>query len=764
MTPRRVGWGLLVVLALAAIVARPTPQHGPPRSMEGTAERVVIVTVPGLRWGDASAAQMPILRALLARSAVGLLSTQTAALDSGADDAYATLGAGARVVGSVRAVAFEPEEAVGLQTAGERFEASAGQRVAGAELILPGVGSLRGVNDGLPYAGEVGALAEALDGAGIDRAVVAAADIVASDGQVVPRRHAALALTDEQGRIDRGATGASVLVADEAAPFGLRYDGVRVLEALDAAWGSTGVVLVEASSTARAAAAGPGMAPGPRAAADAAALREADRLIGEIEARLDGRTTMIVAGPYAGAEELTVVAVAGLDVPSGLLRSASTRRAGHLLLVDLAPTVLSLLDVARPSSMEGRAAEVMPDGRAAEVRFDELAEIEAAAVFRDEAIGPVATAWIVVQIVVLGLALLAWRSHPSLRSGVLTASLSLLVYVPLTFAATALPMHRWGLLAYLALTTTVAVAGAVVLRWLAVDAVGALMGALACVVGLLALDVVTGASLQMNAVFGYTPTVAGRFAGVGNLAFAQLSAAALLLAALVAWRRDGRHGWGVAALLLAAVVLVDGLPFWGSDVGGVLALVPAAGLLLVLLSGRRPRLATWLLLGVAAVVVVGSFLATDLARPEEERTHLARLAESVDATGLDAFVVVARRKIAANLSVLTSSALVLAVPVLLAIAGWSFWRGPGPYGVLQRRIPPLRPAMGAFFLVAVLGFALNDSGIAVPATAFGILNATLCALVVAEAVRGSGSSAAGGAGEPSAPQPAGGSQPAPART
>ena len=47
-----------------------------------------------------------------------------------------------------------------------------------------------------------------------------------------------------------------------------------------------------------------------------------------------------------------------------------------------------------------------------------------------------------------------------------------------------------------------------------------------------------------------------------------------------------------AAALLALVVLVDGAPSLGGDVGGIFTLVPVFGLALVALSGARLRLRT----------------------------------------------------------------------------------------------------------------------------------------------------------------------------
>ena len=46
----------------------------------------------------------------------------------------------------------------------------------------------------------------------------------------------------------------------------------------------------------------------------------------------------------------------------------------------------------------------------------------------------------------------------------------------------------------------------------------------------LVVDVLTGGRLQINTVFGYSPLVAGRFAGLGNLAFAIVGVGAVVVA------------------------------------------------------------------------------------------------------------------------------------------------------------------------------------------------------------------------------------------
>jgi hypothetical protein len=99
---------------------------------------------------------------------------------------------------------------------------------------------------------------------------------------------------------------------------------------------------------------------------------------------------------------------------------------------------------------------------------------------------------------------------------------------------------------------------------------------------------------------------------------------ALLCAAALCVRRTPRQSVAIVAAVGVVAVVIDGSPLWGSDFGGVLALVPSFALLGVLVSGRRP---TWRLLSViavAAVAVVATFALLDYARPADAQTHLGR--------------------------------------------------------------------------------------------------------------------------------------------
>ena len=75
-------------------------------------------------------------------------------------------------------------------------------------------------------------------------------------------------------------------------------------------------------------------------------------------------------------------------------------------------------------------------------------------------------------------------------------------------------------------------------------------------------------ALQLNAVWGNDPIVAGRFTGLGNIAFAILGSSSLMTGALLVHRYPNRRGiFAVVASLFALTIVVDGAPSLGSDVG-----------------------------------------------------------------------------------------------------------------------------------------------------------------------------------------------------
>jgi hypothetical protein len=345
-------------------------------------------------------------------------------------------------------------------------------------------------------------------------------------------------------------------------------------------------------------------------------------------------------------------------------------------------------------------------------------------------VAPVATLFVVLQAaLLLAAGIASHRGRTRELRVVAFSALAMLCYLPATYVAGRFPFYDWGNGAYYAFVAGVslALAGAATLvgRRHRLDP---LLGALGLVFGLLVVDMLLGAPLQLNTVFGYSPTVGGRFAGMGNLAYGQFAGAAFLLAGLLILRIDDRRRALIAGVgLLALALVIDGSPIWGSDVGGVLAFVPAIGVTVSRLLAIPIRVRWVAIWGSATAAVIAVFAAIDLSRPSDSRTHLGRLVERIGDDGLSSFLTVVTRKLGANLGVITSTVWTAMVPIALAFAVYLLWRAPGAARAIRGAIPE---SLAGLLVVGFLGFALNDSGIAVPGVMIGVVNAALVYLTV----------------------------------
>jgi len=744
---------LLTVLAAAVVVpvvlgAAPVgAAAGSTRSGEAAdtsrVERVLVISIPTLSWEDLQLAELPNLNSLLDDSVIGDLSVRGVRRTTSAGDGYITMDAGTRARGSVAfdGLAFQVDERYGTGPAEEAFERRTGRAPEEAifSLALPAVVER---NEGLRFDAQIGALGDALGDAGVQRAVIANADRGVPGLEVTYGREAVLGLMDGAGVVPAGQVNEALLVDDPVAAFGIRLSPDAVEEAFDKVWNGDDrtVVLVEASDVVRADAYRPFVAPELRRDFLIQALEASDEMIGRLLEQVDPATdAVMVVGPYhAGGR--THLGVAGLwqeGQEPGLLRSASTRRSGFVTTVDIAPTILQLLDVERPSSMEGRPFERGSTGGDAAERRDFLIEANDAAKFRDAMVAPVAQAFVIANVILSALAVLALAYGGRRARGIGGfCALVLLGVLPATYLAGALDFHRYAEGWYWTFLGAVGLGVATVATLLARRFPDALIITLSIVLGLQFVDVVRGAPLQVNTVFGYSPTVAGRFAGFGNLAFAQIAGAAVLLAALVANRIGGRRGARAGIALMVVTLVMVGMPMWGSDVGGVLTLVPTTIVMGMLMLGWRIRARTVVWVGAATLAVIGLFAAVDMARPADQRTHLGRLVERIGDEGFQALETVVLRKLGANLSVLTRSVWTLMVPVILIFLAALVWRSRGRLRAIQEAIPELRAALVGLMVAAGLGFALNDSGIAVPGLMLGVVNGSLVYLVLAVRVGG----------------------------
>ncbi|MDP9068075.1 MAG: hypothetical protein M3N53_06990 [Actinomycetota bacterium] len=712
--------GAAAVALLSAAVAFTAA----PASAQEGCSRAVIFTLPTVTWEEVMAVQPPTLLELAAHGAVGSMSVRTNASVTTYASGFATIGAGTRVD-----VPLGSSQPYGAQHAGLQ------------PVTVPGVEAIDelAAEEGYSVA-QPGAFGEAVANEARTAAGGIAAIGNADVGAPPPRpfgfaRYTALAAMDASGEVALAATGSDLLSPSTGSPYRVRTDDEVIRRYVDEVLNDPCAVavidhgdLIRADQLSAAA-----VNPALHADDRREALLAADDLLAEVIEALDpARDLLVVAAPASPRWDrdihfgVAVVHGPGFAAGSSLI-SPSTRRHGIVTLPDIAPTVLKHLGIPRPTSMLGRAFAAEP-ASSVEARVADAVDLDREAVFIDRVRTPVSTGFVLFQLLVYAAAVLvltrSMRSRGRGRSrggtALQSAALLLAAFPLATYLAGLIQGYRIGALAYGALLIGVAVVVVVAVNL----AVRAPLDRLLVVVGStfasLIVDLVLGAPLQLNTVFSYSPIVAGRFAGIGNIGFAILSATSLLTGALIV------HRWGATTrsltfvgAIFALTVVVDGAPQFGSDVGGAIALVPGLGIAWLLLAGKRP---TWRALVAAAaggVVVLALFLALDLSRPEESRTHLARLFEDVRSGGGSVFADAIMRKIRTNLRVLGSTIWTFLVPPALMLLAWLLLRPRWQW--LSRTYPKVRAGLLGGLVMAVLGYAVNDSGIVIPAMMFSYL-------------------------------------------
>ncbi|MEU2348566.1 hypothetical protein [Modestobacter sp. NPDC049651] len=756
-TAARAAWALLcalLVLATAVLGAAAPAQAADAGTWR--AQRAVVVGVPGLLWSDVDPQATPELWALAQDSAIGALSVRAGRATTCLLDGWATLGAGnrARYPGATEEVPPVPLPSAPLPD----------------HTTAPGPEGGNGGGAAEGTAEQPPAVDTSYSYCGLEESV---ADLGLTQPQQTVEAIAADEATRRFGAVP-GLLGESVgcaTVVGKAATLavaGPRSEVQLVDQLPDAAALAAGCPLTLVSLDDLTDAGHPGLDQtdsGTQPGGRAQAVRAVDEAVGQLRRTLAQApgTLLLLAGVSEvndGRPRLHVAMAQGPGFGPGWLTSASTGRPPYAQLIDVAPTVLRALGLPEPASVNGQpmtATATRPPLADAVAELDRL-DVRASVHYRSTGtffwtlVGVNAVFLVLALLVLSGVSVRGRRIGPAGPAGARLLR-------PVALAVGALPVATYlaSLVPWeLAGSPRLALAGTVLAADLLVTALVALgpwrrarlgpaAALLAVTLGTLVADVLTGSHLELDGLLGYDPIVAGRFTGYGNLTFGLYAVSALLLtaggAALLV-RRAARRGrpetrarW-LVPVLSAGVVTVGllGAPSLGRDFGGVLSAVPGFLVLGMLLARIRVTVVRLAAVVAAAVVVVGGVAVLDWLRPADQRSHLGRfVAQVLDG---EAWTVVSRKG-QANLSILVGSALSWMLLVALVAAVWLLRPGGllrgrpghavGGLGAEDRRV--LRAGLTAVALSLTLGALVNDSGVALPATAATLLVPLLVWLV-----------------------------------
>jgi len=465
------------------------------------------------------------------------------------------------------------------------------------------------------------------------------------------------------------------------------------------------------------------------------------RVAAVIKAAPSGTDVLLASLSDAGVtERLRLIAGTGPYFGAGTLQSPSTRQPGLVQLSDVTVTALDHLGIARPSRLGGAPLRFVPgdgnDQRSADERLTGLLDLDEASYEVHSLVEPFFYGWALIQLALYLFAAVLWRR----RWGTSPQRKRLLVFtrrattvdatVPVsTFLANLLPWWRFSVplvsvVASVAIFATIISLLALLGPWRQ-RLFGPLAVVSASTVTVLAADVMTGSRLQLSSLLGLQPLVGGRFYGMGNVTFAVFATATLLLCIAVGNHlltvRQPRMAAAAVAVIGSCAIIVDAAPSWGSDFGGPPALLPALALLMMAILQIKVTWRRLLAVGGGTGLFVLLLGLLDWLRPAESRSHLGRFVQTaLDGGAWD----IISRKLDQNRSLLFGNPVSLLIPVGLVVLAYVLARPTSRAAEPLRRsfgrVQLLRPGLIAVLVMWMIGFALNDSGTAIPAVGAGL--------------------------------------------
>jgi hypothetical protein len=557
-------------------------------------------------------------------------------------------------------------------------------------------------------------------------------------------RNAVTIAMNRDGWVAHGDVGHGTLTPDAGRPFGVRTNYDAILGHIAALAGERRFIVVDAGDGARVEAARAWMTPARYAVDKRVAFDDCCRFVLRLSnalSRTTARYQVCLAMTAPAARDklrndlLMPVLYTGSGIPSGLLTSATTRRDGVLINIDIPVTVLADFGITPDRSMLGLPITAQAYPRA--LPYLQQANEQMVATYSARA--PLMRGYIIVLLFCLVVSVpsvlmsrrVATGGWTLVRPAVWQTVFIALMLVPLALLL-APALHLYATLPTAAWMTIFPLLAAVVVRACCKDlrivlAVTGLATATA-----IAGDLLAGAPLMKHSVLGYDAIAGVRFYGLGNEYLGVLLGASLLgLSALADYCAPARRRIVLPVILYALlIIVVIGHPAFGSKFGGMLPAVVAFTFALVRAQRVEDRRKLLMGLAVGAVILLAGFIGVNLLRSHQEQTHIGRAFSDALYGGPWVLVQIALRKWAMDLRLLAYSFWAWTLGACLCVSAIIYYRPIGFVRATLRDHPIMNAGLQAILLGSLIGLVCNDSGVVMAATSILYLGLPLLLMVM----------------------------------
>ncbi|SHK12759.1 hypothetical protein [Desulforamulus aeronauticus] len=684
------------------------------------ASRVIMVIVDKITIDDYEDNTLEHIKSLTQKGSVGLLNNNTGA-GIYSEHTYPSIGGGAHLVGTDEGnYAFAEREKIVDAFGSEEYQSRTGWQAPAGSAVQLGLGKLARLNNELRYPAIPGALGQAIRDAGYQTAVIGNAD--------TREKHRRLATTitmDQKGITDFSAIDRAILTEKKTRLGSFRTDFTKVLQRMEEyRKAGASLIVIETGDMTR-------IFESRGVALDKAynqqrrtALVEIDRFVDSLTKQMDfDQEILLVVTPTPTSEALKesknltpIFAVGPGFEPGTLLTSGTTKRDGIIMNTDIAPTILKSFGLQPVAEMSGRpfvSSAVLPQGDS----IDYLKNVNDRLITTYQGRAPLQSAYVLVQIIVLfmGLFGIFFKRHMAEH---IKPFLLVIMAVPLAeLLMPLLPVQSVALLAIQLIITTLLIAGIAILMQRKFNLDPFIFICIATA-GTILIDVVNASYLQKQSLLGYDPIVGARFYGIGNEYMGVLIGSLIIgtTAAIQSWSNCRKPLIVITGIAYLFTIYALAAPFLGTNVGGTIAGTAALVVTFLLLYNVRFGLRTVIMVAGIVAMAVLAFIAFDLSRPPELRSHMGTTASLILHSGPGQALDIMQRKWAMNMKLLRYTVWSRVLLASLAVLALLFYR---PRGVMQNiriKYPYLYKGFIGVVVGALVAFAVNDSGVVAAAT------------------------------------------------
>lgn len=691
----------------------------------------IILVVDQVSLADLTNPELVNFKSIIDKGAIGVMNTTTGGAQI-PDNAFLTLGAGSRAIGSPAASqAFNADDELHGEPVSDIYLRRINNPAVGqANIISLTVEQIKTLNEKLHYTVEIGALGEALHQAGLKTCVIGNSDRPPEDA-TFPRhvygRQAAAILMDNHGLVDYGDISNATNYSDLTAPYGIRTDAAKVTQLFHQYYPYSQIMLINFGDTSRTAAYASVLDKDTAAQQLNISLYKADSLLGQLLKNIDlNKDCLAVVVPTPSPigktqkDTLTPVIMTGAGINPGLLTSSTTHRSGIVANIDLASTVLNYFHLEEPGSLVGKAMTVQSSGAQEKMSF--LTNLKTNLVNNTVRRVPILStiAYYVAALLILALVVAILRLFNVDVSNKFKKILFLNFMAVLSIPLALLIMGIFGapgiVLSFLTLVMLMIfltiITGYLYKQFNLKASV--LFICLSFLILLFYDLLFNGANFILYSPLGYDPQRGARFYGIGNeLMGAVIGASTLGLAAFMDLKRF-RGQLTLMVIVMAGILLAMVFPGLGSKAGASISVTAAFVTLLWLSFGLRTGKKQILAI-IAAIGAVIAFIsiADSIGVP---RTHVGRAIQDIQSGGLASMLDIIVRKLEMNFRLMRYSywsyALVAAIFLMLLMFKFRIRF----LEHLNNNTPNILNGCYAGLVGAAVALFTNDAGIVAAAT------------------------------------------------